>query len=187
MAGGREFDWGRLKELVLFVSQESAQDEGFGLVKLNKLLYRADTEAYRLLGASITGETYEKQDYGPVARHLPIVLDELGAAGRLDVLRIPSGEHLRKVPKPRNDETAQPDMSLFTEAERELIERALAELAVYGGKSVSEWSHREAAGWRVAGIGDEISYESSLIARVADVDPEAKEKLRQRVLTNNWD
>ena len=38
------------------------------MVKLNKLLYRADFEAFRLLGHPITGETYEKQEFGPVAR-----------------------------------------------------------------------------------------------------------------------
>lgn len=186
MAGGIEFDWGKFKELVLFLSQESAQDEGFGLVKLNKLLYRADTEAWRLLGQSITGESYEKQDFGPVARHLPIVLDELGAAGRLDVLRVPSGDHLRKVPKPKDDRDAQADTHVFTEDELGIIRQTLTELAAYGGKSVSEWSHREAAGWRVTGVGDEISYESSLIAK-SDRPAEAIEALRQRVLTNNWD
>jgi len=64
---------------VLYLSQRSADDPGFGMVKLNKLLYRADFEAYRLLGHSITGAVYEKQDFGPVARPLPIALDELAA------------------------------------------------------------------------------------------------------------
>jgi hypothetical protein len=187
MAGGIEFNWGKFKELVLYVSRESAEDEGFGLVKLNKLLYRADTEAYRLLGHSITGETYEKQDYGPVARHLPIVLDELGSAGRLEVLRVPSGDYTRKVPTTRQDDEAQPDASVFTPDELVVIKATLAELAVYGGKSVSDWVHEESAGWRVADIGDEIPYESSLVGKASDVHPEAVEELRQRVLANNWD
>src|ERR1700733_4521543 len=69
-----EFNRSKFKELVLYLSQRSAGDEGFGAVKLNKLLYRSDFEAYRLLGRPITGETYIKQEFGPVAADLPIVL-----------------------------------------------------------------------------------------------------------------
>ena len=85
MAKPMYFNRGKFKELVVYLCAvaEQAGDEGFGMVNLNKLLYRADFEAYRLLGHHVTGETYEKQEYGPVARDLPIVLDELAAAGRL--------------------------------------------------------------------------------------------------------
>ena len=81
MAGRAEFNSGKFKELVLYLSQASGEDEGFGMVKLNKLLYRSDFEAFRLLGSSITGATYERQDYGPVARELLIALDELAKRG----------------------------------------------------------------------------------------------------------
>jgi Protein of unknown function (DUF4065) len=185
MAGGREFDAGKLKELVLYVSRASLErehDPGFGYVKLNKILYRADTEAYRVLGQSITGETYEKQDWGPVGRHLPVVLDELGAAGYLRWQFAERGPYTQKIPTA----TEAPDLSRFSEGELGMIEQALAELFPMGGKEASEWSHRESAGWRVAGIGDEIPYETTLISS-AKPPPEAVEQLRQRLLTNTWD
>jgi hypothetical protein len=185
MAGGTELNWGKLKELILYLSQSSlahGQDPGFGYVKLNKQLYRADTEAFRLLGASITGETYEKQDYGPVGRHVPIVLDELGAAGYLRWQFVERGEHTQKVPTA----TEPPDLAGFTKDELVVIDTALAELLPLGGKQVSEWSHHESAGWRVVSIGQEISYETSIISS-AKPPKEAVEQLRQRVLSNNWD
>ena len=140
---GDQFNKGKFKEMVLYFAVRSAEarDEGFGMVKLNKLLYRADFEAYRTLGQSITGETYERQEFGPVARDLPIVLDELGASGRLDWERIPAGPHTRKVPRVPDQEDALPDPRVFSEGELNVMERALRELSTYGGKAASEWSH----------------------------------------------
>jgi Antitoxin SocA-like, Panacea domain len=187
MAGGREFDRAKFKELVLYLIQASVKDEGFGMVKLNKLLFRADFEAYRQLGASITGETYEKQDYGPVARNLPLVLDELSQGQRLvGWLRIPAGPFERKVPQASDEKEAQPDMTLFPDAERRIVGIALEELAPHGGRSVSRWSHQESAGWRVVGIGVTIPYETAIVASKVPSD-EAVEQLRQRVLSGNWD
>ena len=40
-------------------------------VKLNKLMYRADFESFRLLGRSMTGATYIKGEYGPMVKDLP--------------------------------------------------------------------------------------------------------------------
>jgi len=62
---------------VLYLARQSSEDPGFGAVKLNKLLFFADFEAFRLLGSSITGATYEKEEYGPVAREFLPMQDEL--------------------------------------------------------------------------------------------------------------
>lgn len=182
MAGGTEFKRGKLKELVLYLAQASADDSGFGMVKLNKLLFRADFEAYRLLGRSITGEEYEKQDYGPVARHLPIVLDDLAAAGYIIWHRVAAGAYTRKVP----EAVEPPDMVDFTDDEQAIIDRTLTELVPFGGKTVSEWSHLESAGWRVAEVGQEIPYETAIVSS-KEPPPHAVEQLRQRVLSGNWD
>jgi hypothetical protein len=167
VAGRIDFNRGKFKELVVYYAQmaEREDDEGFGMVKLNKLLYRADFEAYRTLGHSITGETYEKQEFGPVARDLLIVLDELGADGRLGWQHIQRGPHVADVPTAMPDDYAQADMSKFTDEERELIHSTLQELATYGGKSVSEWSHEQSAGWNLAEeYGNEIPYHSAVIS-----------------------
>lgn len=167
MVGAMQFNRGKFKELIVYLSAsaEQAKDEGFGMVKLNKLLYRADFEAYRLLGRPITGETYEKQEYGPVARDLPIVLDELAAAGRLRWQFIPRGPHERKVPTLTDDPDAAADTSQFSDAERQVIDNTLRELAVHGGKSASEWSHQESAGWQMAReYGDVIDYSTAVIS-----------------------
>lgn len=188
MAGRIDFNRGKFKELVLYLSQvaERERDEGFGMVKLNKLLYRADFEAYRLLGHSITGETYEKQEFGPVARDLPIVLDELGAEGRLYWQRIPRGQYVRKVPTVREDEFAPPDMSKFPDDERQIIESTLHELATYGGKAASEWSHEQSAGWNIVPkLGQEIEYNTAF-TRTEPIPADEIEAAKQYARDKGW-
>ena len=188
MALAMQFNRGKFKELVVYLcaASEQAGDEGFGMVKLNKLLYRADFEAYRLLGHSITGEAYQKQEFGPVARDLPIVLDELGAAGRLRWQSIPRGPHTRSVPTMSDDPDVVADMSSFTPDEREVIENTLRELAVYGGKRASEWSHDESAGWKAAQeFGEAIRYSSTFIS-TEPVSSEDLERARRFVHERGW-
>jgi len=188
MALAMHFDRGKFKELIVYLcaAAEQAGDEGFGMVKLNKLLYRADFEAYRLLGRPITGETYQKQEYGPVARDLPIVLDELAAAGRLRWQSIPRGPRTRKVPTMVGDPDAVADMSAFPEDERRVIENTLRELAAYGGKSASEWSHEESAGWNIVPeYGGAIDYASTFIS-TAPIPTEDLKRARQFVRDRGW-
>jgi Protein of unknown function (DUF4065) len=188
MALAMHFNRGKFKELVIYLcaASEQAGDEGFGMVKLNKLLFRADFEAYRLLGRPMTGETYEKQEYGPVARDLPIVLDELAAAGRLRWQSIPRGPRTRKVPTMAENPDAAADMSAFPADERQVIENTLRELAAYGGKGASEWSHEESAGWNVVSeYGEAIDYASTFIS-TAPIPPEDLERARQFVRDRGW-
>lgn len=183
-----EFDRGKFKELVVYLcaASDQAGDEGFGMVKLNKLLFRTDFEAFRLLGRPVTGETYEKQEFGPVARHLPVALDELAEAGRLRWQSIPRGRHMRKVPKVTTDPNAIADMGRFSAAERDLIGGTLRELATYGGKGASEWSHEESAGWNVVSdYGDAIDYSSSVVS-TAPIPSEDLETARRFVRERGW-
>lgn len=184
MAGGREYDQTRFENLVLYLASRSTDDEGYGKVKLNKLLFRADFEAYRLLGASITGEEYKRQEYGPVAAHLPSLLRRFEEAGILMVDEIPAGPYVRLVPS--LGEGHVPNLELFSEAEREIIDRALGELRVHGAKSVSKWSHEESVGWRLTATDKVIAYETSVIA--SEPAPEKTlVRLRDRVLSGKWD
>lgn len=184
MAGGTEFNRGKFKELVLYLSQRAAEtaDEGFGMVKLNKLLYRADFEAFRLLGRSITGETYERQAYGPVARDLPIVLDELARAGHVIWQHPERGGYRRDVPAAQ----ILSDTWQFTEKELDIVEATIDELAERGGKSVSVWSHQTSVGWNeVEEDGREIPYHSAFFSmdKIPDEDIERARKLG---LERNW-
>ena len=162
MAGNRDYAPRRFENLVLYFASESGDDPGYGKVKLNKLLFRADFEAYRLLGASITGEEYKAQELGPVAAHLPSLLKRLRNHGVLRIEEIPTGPYDRQAPLPVEGHEA--DMDLFTADERAIMKRTVAELRPFGAKSVSRWSHEISVGWRAKSakrLGSLIPYSSA--------------------------
>ena len=64
MAGGREYDAGKLGELIVYIVENSLGDPYFGKTKLNKILFAADFEAYRQRGRSITGADYPASRMG---------------------------------------------------------------------------------------------------------------------------
>jgi hypothetical protein len=185
MAGNKEFDSGRFKELILYVTERSSPeaDPRMSRVKLNKLLYRSDFEAFRLLGHSITGATYLKGEHGPMAAELPRAEEELGRAGYLHYQAgEPEGPYPRKVPIA--DESA--DTKQFSIEERAIIDRALEELAPHGGGGASRWSHEESVGWRLTKEEKAIPYETSILASEPG-PPKTVARLKQRVLSGKWD
>ena len=46
----QKFNEGKFRELILYVARRSEDDKYFGAVKLNKILYFSDFNAYRELG-----------------------------------------------------------------------------------------------------------------------------------------
>lgn len=182
MAGGREFDRSRFKELVLLLVDRSEGDPRKSRVKLNKLLYYSDFEAFRLLGRSITGARYVKGEHGPMAAELPIAEEELGRSGYLEWRLEPAGPYEQKVPVAKEPA----DTARFSEAELKIIDAALAELALHGGKGAREWSHEQSAGWNVAReYGDDIDYGSTFIS-TAPIPEADLARARQFVREEGW-
>ena len=64
------------KQIVLYIINKINKQE-LGNVKLNKILWFSDLEKCKNEAYTITGETYIKQNYGPVVKHLPSILREL--------------------------------------------------------------------------------------------------------------
>ena len=71
-----KFDQYKFKQIVLYIINKINKKQ-LGNVKLNKILWFADLAKCDNTGYSITGEKYIRQNYGPVATHLPKVLEEL--------------------------------------------------------------------------------------------------------------
>lgn len=176
MAGGTEFNSGKFKELVLLLAARSKNDPQMSRVKLNKLLYRSDFEAFRLLGRSITGATYIRGEHGPMAKQLPLAEKELGRNGLLSWKTEAAGPYERKIPTTEQGV----DEKQFTTGEIAIVDATVAELAGLGGRGAREWSHETAVGWRVREDGDEIPYSSALLS-LRELDDVALEALEQRL------
>jgi hypothetical protein len=151
VAGGTEFNRQKFKELILYLADRSGDDEGFGMTKLNKLLYFADFEAFRRLGRSITGATYQKLEWGRAAREFLPLHEELLRDHRARVERRPRGRFLRRVTV-----SAGADTSIFMAEEMEVIDSIVKQLRPYDATGSSDLSHFESVGWNVVEIGETI-------------------------------
>jgi hypothetical protein len=156
-----EFKRGTFKQLILLLAQRSSDDPKFGAVKLNKLLYFCDFEAYRTLGRPITGARYQKEEYGPLAPAMLPIQDEMIGDGQIRIERREIGGHEQAVTIALH----RPDPNAFSPEELAVIDRVLANLWPMGAVDVSEFSHVESTGWKTADIGDPIPYSSALFEK----------------------
>lgn len=181
MAGRTEFDNGRFKELVLLLAERSKNDPRMSRVKLNKLLYLVDFDAYRLLGHSLTGATYIKGEHGPMAAQLPTAEKELGERGYLGWRSEGEPPYAQKIPV-----ALEPaDESRFTADELRIIEAALAELAQVGGRGARDWSHEESVGWNEVEDEEAIPYHSAVFSTELIPDSDV-ERARELALSRGW-
>lgn len=185
MAGGTELNRGKLKELILLFVERSVDDPRMSRVKLNKLLYRADFESFRLLGRSMTGATYVRGPHGPMLEDLPRLEEELGRAGRLRYSIDESGPNPRKVPLPYDEEAAHADMRQFSVEELGIIERALDQLKEHGGRGASEWSHEQSSGWQARENMKQIPYASAFVS-TEPLSDEQMERAMRRSREEGW-
>ncbi len=65
------FDQTKFAALVLYIAARSKDEPKFGAVKLNKILYYTDFNAYRRLGSAVAGASYQKLSEGPARREMP--------------------------------------------------------------------------------------------------------------------
>jgi uncharacterized phage-associated protein len=157
--GGREFDPRKFKELILYLSDQSGDDPGFAMTKLNKLLFFCDFEAFRRLGHSITGARYQKLEWGPAAREFMPLHDELLKDQWAHIERRQRGEHEQRVTV-----STGADTDAFTEEELRVVNDVIAELRPFDATGASEYSHENSPGWNAADEFELIPYETARIS-----------------------
>jgi len=157
----------KLGELILYVARECETDPCCSSTKLNKILFYADFEAYRKLGASISGETYQKLEHGPAPRRLIPTVAELERAGWC---AWETGERYGFEGR-RLVALREPDVTLFSAPELELVSRVIRDLWKLNATEVSDLSHRF-AGWQAADLGETIPYETVFVGQPRPLSPE---------------
>ena len=146
------------KDLILYVSARLQDDPSFGETKLNKALFFSDFEAYRLLGAPITGAQYQRNLYGPTARIFTILRDQMVRDEEIATETQVIAGYNQTVIKPLIEPTTD-----FTQPQREIIDAVIEQLRRFTNKQVSDESHERAAGWRAMDQGETIPYSSAII------------------------
>lgn len=174
------FEREKFRELILYIAEKTEHDPNFGDTHLNKVLYWADFDAYGSLGRPITGARYFKLPYGPGAKPLVPVRDELAEEGFVEIVEPPPGSY-----KARKTIAKRPaDASLFSDKELELVDDLVSRLQGLTAKKVSDLAHEE-AGWNLVELYDDIPYQAALISQ--DAPPEKiLTRARERAASVAW-
>lgn len=149
--------WARFKELILHVSRRCEAAERFGRVKLNKILFFLDFEAYLHFRAPISGQHYVVQEHGPTPESVRKACEELILAGDLiEVLRDAGG-----VTEFRPIARREPELSAFSGDEIALVDRVIDDNVNKTASALSDATH-ELAAWRAYPHMARIPFEAAL-------------------------
>lgn len=145
------FDRAKLKAATHYICSKLRSHE-LGNVKLHKILYFADMLAFADSGTPLTGVDYIKQKFGPTARHLTAVLQELATEQKIKIdKRLFYGFE-------KLDYTClvEPDRSALGNAAIELLDTVIDFARDRSASEISELSHDVA--WQAADMGERIPY-----------------------------
>ena len=123
----REFNENRrkLRELILYISHQFESDPNYGSTHLYKTLFFADFLAYTKVGSSITGDQYRRESFGPVGRAVRSVRRQMANTGDLRKKRHLFRPVQRIVTLKTPVAQRKPDMSIFSDAEIELVDQVI--------------------------------------------------------------
>jgi len=163
MAREREFEWrpGLFKDVVLYISEQLADDPTFGSTKLNKILYFADMDAYRLLGEPITGAVYQRNHHGPTAVEYLPMLDEMQREELVTVSSAKVVDHDQGIVQSTHKFLSR--IERLSAEHRNILDARITEFRSYNNTEASDESHKRSAGWLARDLYETIPYSSSLI------------------------
>jgi len=148
----------RLHEASLYVIEKCAEAEFFGLTKLNKMLWRADFQAYAGRRQPVTGRQYHRLKFGPAPVEMPIVLDELLAFGAIKL------EKRQKIDFYENRPMAcqSANHRWFSPDDLRYLDEAVEFYWGSTGRGVSKHSHGVA--WETRENGEPMPYNLALLS-----------------------
>jgi uncharacterized phage-associated protein len=143
----------KFQNILLYIIEQCAGKPNVGETVLNKLLYFCDFNYYEIYEEHLTGANYIKLQHGPVPQAMKDVIDDLKANNK--IMEYKTVYH--NLPQTRyiNLETA--DMTKLMAAEKDIIDKVVAQMSSWNAISISEYSHRDIP-WLATSFNDEIDY-----------------------------
>jgi hypothetical protein len=171
-------DWNKLTTLVHYICASCEDPSILGGTKLNKVLWYADVNAFIEFGHPITGETYIKQQFGPVAEHLLPVVKELERKEAIVVRQAPHFAYT----KWEYISLKSPDISMFKPDEISLVDNMI-NIVCHGNtaKSISAQTHDVI--WELAEIGEKIPYYAVLASELGEFTKQDMEWAKRAIST----
>jgi hypothetical protein len=163
-------DEAKFGEMIVYISLKSETDPYFGLAKLERLLFNADFSAHLRHGKPISGAAYVRHEAGPAPGPLKAALASLEASGALKVRIVPYYHY----GEPKPIALREPNLERFSGAEVALIDGVIDAGGDLTAAQMREKS-REFIGWKLAGPGERIPYETSLLGSGESLGPEVRD------------
>jgi hypothetical protein len=153
----------KFKALVHYIVHECRESPGrLGAVRLNKALWYTDVTAFKMNGASVTGEKYVKRAKGPVPAHILATLRELRDEGKILIQEPEFPYDPRKFIS-----LVSPDTEHLSDDERSLATSTLSTVCGYTANGISELTHDII--WDAASEGEEIPLYATLASELGEV------------------
>jgi hypothetical protein len=154
-----ESDMSKLKEAVHFVCKKMAlEPEKLGAVKLQKIIWYFEVKNYCFTKKTATGATFIKGKFGPYAKEIGYVIQDLIAEGRLftDTETDYGNDKTRFIGK------GSTDLSLFSDRQKCWLDEITKEICEnHSANSISERSH--GAIWGMAEYGETIPFAATAV------------------------
>jgi hypothetical protein len=158
-----DFDREKFKALVLYVIWRAGDRRDFGSTKLNKVLWFAEARVYEAFGKPIAGETYKREKFGPVPKHILEMQEELEDEGSISVWTEPYHDY--KVT--RFKAFQPPDTTRFSADELAFVDWWIKHVdEEHSAASISQKSHDYA--WKIAAMGEELPLYAFLASRIRE-------------------
>lgn len=144
----------RLKEAIMLILSRADNPENLGMKKLAKLLYFADFNHYANNFESITRETYERFDHGPMPSSLYDAVEQLDVEGHINAEKNAITGDIEKW-----DFEVEGDFepSYLPQEHQDRILNILDRLGRFSANDLEELSHRDTP-WQVTDDRDDIDY-----------------------------
>jgi hypothetical protein len=170
----------RLRELILYIAARMEKDHhaGQGRIKLAKLLWLTDFEAYRRLGHSITDTRYVADEMGPSPVDELLAVRDLESTGGLEM---EPGFERQKLPRAQRP----PRTEVFSAEELHLVDDVLTRYREWTGRQLVHLAHQH-PGYKLVGMGEEVPYDSVFLP-VEPPSEEAVELGRRLIREGKWD
>lgn len=144
----------KFKEVLLYILNKVGSRPNIGETVLYKILYFIDFDYYEKYEEQLIGATYQKNPYGPTPKEFIKIVSQM------------EGKDLRKIkdeyfkyPQTKYLPLRQPDLSILSANEIQLIDNVLNKMSDMNATQISEHSHNDVP-WLTTEDGKIIEYES---------------------------
>jgi hypothetical protein len=169
------FSTKRFDELVLYIAERTQDDKNFGSTKLAKVLFFSDFEAFRDLGAPITGAEYQKWAYGPYPPQLKPARKALEYASRARLIK--GGDYQADRLMPTRIGPADIRAVGITQEQQAIVDAWISRIGQETANEISDFSH-EHPGYQMVDDNEPIPYESAFLAEQSPSDGEIAQATR---------